>query len=137
MKKRDWLLLAIGDCMQPIQLQKTLFKFAMESQIPEAEKYEFVPYNWGPCSFEIYEDLSTLRTEGLIEAVSSGQGWNFYRQTEPGKQKAQALHKQASSAHVKSLEKLRDWVTSRDFETLLNDVYKQYPRYATESLFIK
>ena len=37
MDKRDWLLLIIGERMEPIQIQKALFKFAMESEAPENE----------------------------------------------------------------------------------------------------
>ena len=123
--------------MQPIQLQKTLFKFAMEFQIPQDEKYEFVPYNWGPCSFEIYDDLGLMREQGLVEAIPSGSGWNIYRLTELGKAKSIELLKQANSTFVGALDEVRNWVTSRDFETLLRDVYKEYPKYATESLFMK
>ena len=137
MKKSDWLLLAIGEYIQPIQLQKTLFKFAKESAVPAAESYEFEPYNWGPCSFEIYDDLGSLREQGLIEAIPSGSGWNIYRLTELGKVKSIEFRKQASASLVRALDDVRSWVTSRDFETLLRDVYKDYPKYATESLFMK
>ncbi len=135
MEKQDWLVLAIGESIQPIQLQKTLFKFAKESGVPVTELYEFVPYNWGPCSFQIYEDLSVLRTNGLVEVKSSGRGWNLYSLTKQGRAKEGTLRKQASSALVKVLDEVRNWVTSRSFEKLLKDVYKDYPQYTTQSLF--
>ena len=50
MRQRDWLLLAIGDYIEPIQLQKTLFKFAREATVPTNQRYKFVPYNWGPMA---------------------------------------------------------------------------------------
>ena len=74
MKRKGWLLLAIGDSIDPIQLQKTLFKFAMESEVPDTEKYDFEPYNWGPCAKQIYPDIGDLRTKGLVEALPTGQG---------------------------------------------------------------
>lgn len=137
MYSRDWLLLSIGDRMEPIQLQKTLFKFAMESGGLPDESYEFEPYNWVPCSFGIYEDLSTLREEGLVETVPSGRGWNLYRLTESGKTKATELSEQGDATLLKALDDARNWVTSRTFEMLLKDIYEQYPEYATESLFAK
>ena len=137
MKKQDWLLLAIGESIQPIQLQKTLFKFAKESGVPGTESYRFVPYNWGPCSFDIYDDLHTLREEGYVEAVPTGRGWNSYRQTERGKAMATTLREQANATYAEKLRELRDWVTSRSFETLLKDVYKDYKEYSTESLFTR
>lgn len=135
MERKDWLLLAIGESMSPIQIQKTLFKFTMESGIPPDESYEFVPYNWGPCSFGIYDDLHVLREDGLIEPVPSGRGWNLYRVTEAGRVETRTLRKQAEAAYTEELDKLRDWVTSRDFDTLLSDIYREYPDFAKESLY--
>lgn len=137
METRDWLLLAIGDRMEPIQIQKTLFKFAKESGAPEEELYTFIPYNWGPCSLQIYDDLGQLRDEGLVEFIPSGRGWNLYHLTEAGIKKASKLREEANSALMEKLEAARSYVTSRDFETLLSDIYKDYPEFASESLFKK
>lgn len=137
MERRDWLLLTIGDKMEPIQIQKTLFKFAKESGAPEQELYTFIPYNWGPCSLEIYDDLGQLRDEGLVEFVPSGRGWNLYHLTEAGVKKANELREKADHTLVKKLEAARSYVISRDFETLLSDIYKDYPDFAAESLFKK
>jgi uncharacterized protein YwgA len=137
MERCDWLLLAIGDRMEPIQIQKTLFKFAKESGAPEQELYTFIPYNWGPCSLEIYDDLGQLRDEGSIEFVPSGRGWNLYHLTQAGMKKADKLRKEANQAFIKKLDAARSYVTSRDFETLLSDIYREYPDFAAESLFKK
>src|SRR3990172_829145 len=94
-RKRDWLLIALGERLEPIQVQKTLFKFAEESGAPKAEQYECVPYNWGPCSFDIYDDLGELREEQLVEFEPSGRGWNVYRVTDKGVQIAQELREEA------------------------------------------
>ena len=137
MEKHDWLLLAIGDTMEPIQIQKTLFKFAKESGVPEKERYTFIPYNWGPCSLEIYDDLGQLRDNGLVEFVPSGRGWNLYHLTEASVKKANKLREEVNHTLIKKLEVARSYVTSRDFETLLSDIYKDYPDFAAESLFKK
>lgn len=137
MEKCDWLLLAIGERMEPIQIQKTLFKFAKESGAPEQELCTFIPYNWGSCSLEIYDDLGQLRDEDSVEFVPSGRGWNAYHLTEAGVKKASKLRKEANHTLVKKLDAARSYVMSRDFETLLSDVYEDYPDFATESLFKK
>ncbi|MCH7836642.1 MAG: hypothetical protein IH864_07220 [Chloroflexi bacterium] len=137
MRKRDWLLIALGDRLEPIQVQKTLFKFAEESGAPEAERYEFVPYNWGPCSFAIYGDLGELREEGLVEFEASGRGWNVYRVTGEGARAAKELREKADSDLVKRMDDIREYVTSRSFGRLLRDVYADYPESAERSLFEK
>jgi uncharacterized protein YwgA len=137
MDKRDWLLLAIRDEMQPIQIQKALFKFAQEAGAPKEQVYEFTPYNWGPCSFGIYDDLQVLRHEGLIETVPTGRGWSAYRTTEQGTRFVVALRQKADPALFKKIDEVREWVVTRSFEKLLKDVYSEYPAYATQSMFTK
>ena len=51
-----------------------MFIFAQESGVSDDESYEFVPYNWGPCSFEIYEDMDSLIDDGLVERFPTGRG---------------------------------------------------------------
>jgi DNA-binding PadR family transcriptional regulator len=137
MEKRDWLLLCIDDRMEPIQIQKTLFKFAMEANAPTDELYAFVPYNWGPLSTEIYDDLRELREQRLVEFVPSGLGWNIYHLTEDGRAERNRIKNQSDSTLVSKMDATRSYVTSRNFETLLEDIYKDYPDYAKESLFRK
>lgn len=136
-RKRDWLILAIADRMQPIQVQKTLFKFAKESGIPKRQQYSFQPYDWGPCSFEIYDDLRVLQDENLIETVPSGRGWNSYKLTDAGQEQAESVRSRANSELLERLSSIRNWIKSRGFSELLQDVYEQYPDYATQSLFMK
>ena len=135
MEKREWLLLSIREGIQPIQLQKLLFKFAKEADAPQQELYDFEPYNWGPCSFEIYDDLGTLRLEDLVESVPSGRGWNAYRLTDKGKGVEQELRQKADDKLQGRLDEKYRYVTSRTFDELLKDVYKDYPDFATKSLF--
>ena len=134
MEKREWLLLSIGESMEPIQIQKALFKFAMESGAANTELYSFIPYNWGPCSMEIYDDLNKLRDENLVEFAPSGRGWNIYHLTKEGEKKAEDLRKSTNRKLLKKLNSIHEYVVSRDFETLLSDIYKDYPDYSKESL---
>jgi DNA-binding PadR family transcriptional regulator len=135
MNRRDWLLLAVGDYIEPIQLQKTMFKFAKEAGAPAAECYEFRPYNWGPMASDIYPDLGELRAAGLIEYVQGGTGWNAYKLTAKGEEQAERLRRRAPIGLVSELDSKRAWVKRRRFRRLLRDVYKDYPEFAKDSLF--
>ena len=111
--RQDWLLLAIRDRIEPIQLQKTLFKFSQESGAPAVELYDFEPYNWGPCSFQIYEDMAQLRSQDLVEMIPTGRGWNIYGLTAKGEQQV-AEHSNGSSL-AECLDEIRTYVGGRRY----------------------
>jgi hypothetical protein len=134
--RKDWLLLLIGDGLEPIRIQKGMFLFAMESEAPAREKYDFVPYNWGPFSRAIYDDLESLQTAGLVERLPVPGASHFaYRRTSAGDAAAERLSRGGSEALVASLRQARAAVSDVDFGMLLRRVYRKYPTYATKSLF--
>lgn len=137
MRRRDWLLQLIDDEIDPIRIQKGMFLFAKESGAPEAEVYDFIPYNWGPCSFDIYDDLEKLHDAGLIERVPvPGQTWSRYRRTVDGESKAALVSKKVPDTQAAYISSVKEAVTSeRSFNRLLRRVYKKYPEYATKSLW--
>ena len=134
MEKRDWLVMAIGDRMiEPVQLQKLLFLFAQEIRPPEREQYEFVPYNWGPCSFEIYADLEELIIDGLVERLRTDRGWFRYALTQKGRTRFTRLSRTVDKKLLAGLRRRRKWVMDKSFPDLLKAVYGKYPEYAVES----
>ena len=135
MNRKDWLLLAIGDYIEPIQLQKILFKFARESAVPTTQRYIFEAYNWGPMAKRIYADLEELRGEGLVEFTPTGLGWSAYKLTAEGSERAAQLRERAPVELLRSIGEIHEWVTVRSFRKLLKDVYRAYPEMAEKSLF--
>ena len=135
MRQKDWLLLGIGDYIEPIQLQKTLFKFAREAPVPINQRYGFVPYNWGPMAKQVYPDLEELQAEGLVDAKPTGEGFSGYSLTAKGRDLASRLRETAPRELVEAIDEKRAWVLERPFRKLLSDVYKDYPEMAKRSLF--
>ena len=136
MEKSDWLLLAIGDgTIEPVQVQKLMFLFAKESDVPEDEAYSFVPYDWGPCSFDIYSDLDDLINSEVVDRYSTSRGWNCYGLTEKGRQLTAELIASADRTCLNKLGDLRNWVRGQSFRSLLRSVYERYPEYAVASRF--
>jgi uncharacterized protein YwgA len=125
--------------LDPVRLQKGLFIFAAETDVPAAEKYEFRPYNYGPMSRDIYGDVDQLVAEGLVERVPvEGQSWSRYRPTRRGVERGSELLADAKARHLDAARKLYDTkgtVASMTFDALLEDVYDRYPDYATQSVF--
>ncbi len=143
LNQRDWLmlLLGVGDAraLDPIRIQKGMFLLAQEGGVREDEQYLFRPYDYGPFSSRIYDDLDALVDEGLVarEAVS-GYTWSRYRLTEDGMRETQGIADRLDEKHLRSVRYLvqmkRD-VLSRSFNRLLRYVYRRYPDYAKNSVF--
>ena len=138
--KLDWLLQLIGDDpIDPIRIQKGMFLFAKTANAPRAQRYDFVPYNWGPCSFEIYEDLDDLLERGHIEEIRvPGASWNKYRRTDKGHSAASTVTRSKRPAIRRlstALSRIRSDIQTKSFEQLLKSVYADYPDYASKSLF--
>lgn len=141
-KARERLLLFVAldgapEGLDPIRLQKGMFLFAQDEASHEDERYEFVPYNYGPMSPQIYKDLERLEDEGHVEAISvEGQSWARYVATERGLIRARdLLGKEQSEAAARRLHAIKQEVASKTFSAILDDVYDRYPEYAANSIF--
>ena len=134
MERKDWLLMLLEEELDPIRIQKGMFLFAMESGSPSNEVYEFVPYNWGPCCFDIYDDLENLHSDGLIERRPvPGKGWFKYQITPAGVSLVKEFNLRKDSQNY--LNEVKGIIKHPSFNDLLRKVYAEYPEYATESLF--
>jgi len=145
LKRSAWLLLLLYDpeseiphSLDPIRIQKAMFYFAQQASVPDSEKYEFVPYHYGPCSFAIYRDIDALVAAGLVGPVPViGQAWSKYRLTEAGIERAKNLSTNADAQPMKVCSSARERVLRHSFRSLLREVYEQYPQFATKSVLDK
>ncbi len=76
MLNRQRALLAIlgefKESIAPITLVKLAFLASVESDLQADHTfYDFVPYHYGPFSFALYRELSTLRDYGYVTASHS------------------------------------------------------------------
>jgi len=118
--------------MSPIQIMKAMFLIKQELDL--SEFYEFKPYLYGPCSFEIYSDLLDLKIRGLIDTIPSLSGWKNYRITTKGKVEAEKYIKEESEEVKNKILQIKKLVVSKSFLELLRYVYTKYPEYATNSI---
>jgi DNA-binding PadR family transcriptional regulator len=114
-----------------------MFLFAKDEASTEEDRYEFVPYNYGPMSTQIYKDLERLESEGFVEAIPvEGQSWARYIATEAGLVQArELLRREPSEAVARRLHAIKQDVSSKTFSALLDDVYERFPEYAAMSIF--
>jgi uncharacterized protein len=144
MRRQDWLLLLLAlrdasEPLDPVRLQKGMFLFAREAHPPPAETYEFVAYDYGPFSVQIYWDLEEMADSGLILAAPMpGYSWSRHLTTASGLARAQdALDEMAPEARGRAaqLQQLKQGVLSLGFRDLLSHVYSRYPDFSDKSVF--
>ncbi len=114
--------------MSPLQIMKSLFLYAQEEKRPDF--YEFVPYLYGPCSFDVYADLKLLESSGLITSYPTNREWSFFGITSEGEK-----YLITDAKVVQKLDNLKKDVLSKSFIELLKYVYSNYPEFAKNSIF--
>lgn len=114
--------------MSPIQIMKAIFLYAQEER-PKGF-YEFIPYLYGPCSFDVYTDLKLLEKMGLITSYPTSRGWNFFVITSEGEN-----YLIEDVKIVKKLQKIKKEIVSKSFIELLKYIYSKYPAFTTNSIF--
>jgi uncharacterized protein YwgA len=145
MKRRDWLLLFAAyegapDGLDPIRFQKGLFLFAKRARVPARSKYTFKPYDYGPMSAGIYDDLDRLVNEGSLERVPvPGKRWSRYKPNKVTFREGQRILQRARDEKLldaaRELFRIKQDVSSIGFNELLERVYAEHPEFAVNSIF--
>ncbi len=112
-----------------------MFLLAQEGPSSTRGLYDFTPYHFGPCSFDLYRDLDRLEDEGLIQStVRPGYTWKHYSMTPAGEAAAARFAAHIDTEQLDRVKAIRSFVATRAFRQLLKDVYARYPAYATNSV---
>ena len=141
MTAKDWLLVFIAceegeEGLDPVRLQKGMFLLAQEAGLPVAQRYRFIPYNYGPMSRGVYRDVGLLADERLLdERPVPGYVWGRLVATEKGRERARELAAAATPERLRAVEEIRRTVAGTSFAELLRLIYRRYPEYAVRSVF--
>jgi len=137
--RRSWLYLLFSgspSSIDRVRIQKAMFIFAMRGRVSPEQRYDFVPYLYGPFSNDIYRDLGSMVASGHLElGQPAGTSSPSYHLTLAGERLAQVYLDAAPSKQVAYLRRVREFVLAMDFGRLLKAVYEAYPEYATRSVF--
>jgi uncharacterized protein YwgA len=114
--------------MSPIQLMKAIFLYLQEEK--PKDFYEFSPYLYGPCSFDVYADLKLLEDNGFITSYPTHRGWSFFDITSEG-----GKHLIDDTKIIQKLDKIKKTILSKTFIELLKYIYFKYPEFAKNSIF--
>jgi uncharacterized protein len=141
-ERRDWLLVALSEAvngqLSPVQVQKVMFLFKNGAQghFPRDQFYEFVPYHFGPFSPDIYYDLEALEQHGLVQIVRSETGKRrAYLITPEGRSVTEEIKNQERRGYG-YMGNITRWVLRKSFPELLRYIYRRWPEYRRNSVFV-
>jgi len=120
------------------KLQK--FVFLLQKQLGDScpSSYNFIPYDYGPFSKELAEDMTELQDEGFVEKreiVMGNKVEHRYKITDDGHRELEHLKSEfniGDTAQV-SEELVGKW-NKNSLRRLISYVYSKYPRYAEKSV---
>lgn len=135
--KKDWILLALRQTpLDRIHIMKTLFLIWHRSERKITDFFEFKPYLYGPCSFEVYSVLESLEADGyIVQPPHPMPQWVNYYLTERGKKEAVEAEERISHDILRLIKEIVNEVSQLGFHELLRKVYAEAPDFAVNSMF--
>ena len=135
--KNDWVLLTLRkNPLDRIHIMKALFLIWHRTGRNIRGYFEFVPYLYGPCSFEIYSVLGSLQANGfIVQPPHPVPQWINYYLTDRGKKRAEEAEKKVSLDTLKLIKEVADELSQLGFHELLHKVYTEAPDFAVNSMF--
>jgi len=135
--KKDWVLLLLMQTpLDRIHIMKALFLIWHRSGRKISNYFEFEPYLYGPCSFEVYSVLESLETSRfIVQLPHLIPQWVDYYLTEQGKKEAEEAIKRAPADTVSLIKTVATEVSKLGFFELLRKVYAEAPDFAAKSMF--
>ena len=126
---------ASGRILDPVRIMKGMFLLEMLGGL-DGHSYNFEPYDYGPFSISLYNDLDLLEGKELIERIPRpGRNWSYVRVTDKGSSVAEGLKKKAKEKQLGLMSEVHSVVLDKTFADLLRHIYKEYPEYAGRSVF--
>jgi hypothetical protein len=118
-----------------LRVQKGVFLLEQRGPTSWRESYTFRPYDWGPFSRELAQDLGDMQGEELTIVRFEGLRYGEYQTTPEGNKRIDSIFPVLPEATAAFVRSTRRFVTTRSFSRLLQEVYGAYPQYATRSRF--
>jgi uncharacterized protein YwgA len=98
------------------------------------DRFEFVPYRFGPWSYEVLLVLEDLQREGLVEEVveeTPRYGPRFrYFLTKRGREAAEQARRRLPRELVEELDRVYQEWAHKPLLELIAYIYQAYPNYA-------
>jgi hypothetical protein len=134
--KRDTLLVALDAApLDRLRLMKTAFLAWHRAGRPRTGPFNFQPYLYGPCAFDLYSTLSDLLAERLVaRAPYPVFKWADHHLTDAGRREAAKAARRLGERTSTRLSGIAEWASQQPFRALLERVYSEAPDFAEKSV---
>ena len=147
MERKEWVLSVLyspgknNDTCEPIngslRIMKILFMMGQENKNLPNFYNQWQKYLYGPCDFGVYEDISSLKENLLVEEKEQPfQSFMVFNLTAKGKGKAEESFKLLNKDVQNLIKDIKNIANSRQsLKNLLEYIYRKYPGWDTNSIF--
>ncbi len=120
--------------LDPIRLMKGCFLVSQLGRPEWRALFDFRPYDYGPFDSDVYRSRDGLVSRGLLQVERRGR-YGSYALTDAGEERARELRAQIGEDDAEWFAQIGRYVTTRSFNDLLDEVYADYPDFATRSRY--
>ena len=101
------------------------------------EKFNFIPYHYGPYDKQVYLELSNLSLSGKIDIrLNKKNGYRLYKLSQSIIPEARkSLEETFGDTEITNIRKLNDFVISKGFNELISSIYEKFPEMEENSIF--
>lgn len=120
-----------------IRMQKAIFLLTQRGAPSWRDAYDYRPYNWGPYCRDLTDDLTAMVQAGVLRVSHAGKAstYGHYVTTDVGEQVANQFWRSLEPREAEFIRSVLSYVTHKDFNGLLQEVYEAYPDYASRSIW--
>ena len=108
--------------------------FLLKTELGERFGYNFVPYDFGPCSFQIYEDLKELTNEGIVKE-DKNKVFSVYTISSSYENTVMELIENLKPEVREAIFKIKKEFNELTYYALISYVYQKYPQWTRASKF--
>ena len=140
MNRKELIIVALnsGHRFTPVQVQKLFFLIDRNiSNQLGGPFFNFSPYDYGPFDKEIYKELLSLQSEGIVKInAEANSARRSYQLTEKGENEANEIKMTKISVEALGyINSLADFIRKLSFVELVSAIYKAYPEMKINSVF--
>ena len=121
---------------EPIDGSIKLMKeaFLLREELKDKKFYDFVPYDFGPCSFEIYKDINLFVKEGIVKEEKR-KLFSIYSINNSRMDFVSALFDKLNPEVQGTIRTIKKTYNNLSYYRLISFVYERFPSYRKLSKF--